>query len=70
MTNSEFKEAAKKHQINYREKNISADYNTYVIWLTDEAGQRGEIFFKGFSIIEAVRQRYPHFYVELYSDML
>lgn len=70
MTNSEFKAAAKRHQINYRVKNISSEYKSYATWLTDEAGQIGKNFFEGFSVIDAVRQRYPNFYVDLYSDML
>jgi hypothetical protein len=70
MTNSEFKKAAKRHQLNYREKNISSDYNTYLTWLTDDAGKSGKNFFDGFSIFHEVQQRYPKFYVDLYSDML
>ncbi|NLM01086.1 MAG: hypothetical protein GX220_06515, partial [Treponema sp.] len=30
MTNSEFKQAAKKHQVSWREQNIRKEYNTYV----------------------------------------
>ena len=70
MTNAEFKQAARRHQVNYREKNIGTDYNTYVTWLTDEAGQKGKNFFDGFGVFEAVQQRYPKFYVDLYSDTL
>jgi hypothetical protein len=70
MTKSEFKKVAKQHQVNYREKNISSDYNTYLTWLTDDAGKSGKNFFDGFSIFHEVQQRYPKFYVDLYSDML
>jgi len=70
MTNSEFKKAAKRHQVNYREQNISSDYNTYVTWLTDDAGKSGKNFFDGFSVFNEVQQRYPKFYVDLYSDTL
>jgi len=70
VNNLEFKKKAKQHQVNYREKHISPDYNTYVTWLTDEAGNGGRNFFDGFGVFEAVQQRYPKFYVDLYSDML
>jgi len=70
MTNSDFKKAAKRHQVNYREQNIGSDYNTYVTWLTDDAGKSGKNFFDGFSIFKEVQQRYPKFYIDLYSDML
>lgn len=70
MTNSDFKKAAKRHQVNYREQNIGSDYNTYVTWLTDDAGKSGKNFFDGFSVFKEVQNRYPKFYVDLYSDML
>ena len=70
MTNTEFKKAAKRHQVKYREQNISHDYNTYVTWLSDKAGKAGKNFYEGFSVFSAVKQRYPNFYVDLYSDML
>jgi hypothetical protein len=70
MTNAEFKRAAKQHQIEYRKKNISSDYNQYVTWLTDADGQKGKNFYTDLGIFEAVKQRYPQFYVDLYSDML
>ena len=70
MTNSEFKKAARQHQVSYRQDNIQNEYNTYVNWLTDEAGKKGNNFYDGFSIFSSVAQRYPNFYVDLYSDML
>lgn len=70
MTNSEFKKAAKRHQVNYREQNIGSDYNTYVTWLPDDAGKSGKNFFDGFLVFDEVQKRYPKFYVDLYSDML
>ncbi|NOX46259.1 MAG: hypothetical protein GXO89_04700 [Chlorobi bacterium] len=70
MTNKEFKQNAKKHQINYREKHISTDYKTYKTWLTDSAGKKGGNFYKRLSVFSIVRQRFPNFYVNLYSDML
>lgn len=70
MTHSAFKKTARQHQIKFRENRISPDYKTYVTWLTDESGKAGKNFFPGFGIFEAVRKRYPKFYVDLYSDML
>lgn len=70
MTNSEFKRAAKRHQVSWRERNIGTDYNTYVTWLTDKDGVEGKNFFDGFGVFKAVRERYPKFYVDLYSDTL
>jgi hypothetical protein len=70
MTNSEFKKAARQHQITYREKYISLEYNRYATWLSDADGQKGRNFYAGLGVFESVRQRYPQFYVDLYSDML
>ncbi|KAA6329307.1 hypothetical protein EZS27_021876 [termite gut metagenome] len=70
MTNSEFKRAAREYQVKYREKYISLDYNQYVTWLTDSDGQKGKNFYPDLGVFEAVQQRYPKFYVDLYSDML
>lgn len=70
MTNAEFKQAAKRHQVSWREKNIGTDYNTYVTWLTDKDGSEGKNFFDGFGIFQAVKERYPKFYIDLYSDTL
>ena len=70
MNNTEFKKAAKRHQINYREQNISTDYKTYETWLTDEFGKEGKNFYNKLSVFSVVQQRYPNFYIDLYSDML
>ncbi len=75
MTNSEFKQAAKKHQVSWREQNIRKEYNTYVTWLTDKDGNEGKNFFDsenelGLGIFQAVKERYPNYYVDLYSDTL
>lgn len=70
MTNSEFKKAARLHQVKYRQDNISPDYNTYETWMPDDAGKSGKNFYTGFSIFSSVQKRYPDFYVDLYSDML
>ncbi|MDR1880029.1 MAG: hypothetical protein LBQ78_03775 [Tannerellaceae bacterium] len=70
MTNSEFKRAARQHQIAYREKYISLENNRYATWLSDADGQKGRNFYVGLGVFESVRQRYPQFYVDLYSDML
>jgi hypothetical protein len=70
MTHSEFKKAAKQHQIEYRKNRISPDYNWHETWLSDADGQKGRNFHAGLGIFESVRQRYPKFYVDLYSDML
>lgn len=65
-----FKKSAKQHQINYRKKNISSNYNKYETWLSDSDAEKGMNFYDGFSIFNEVKERYPNFYVNLYSDML
>ncbi len=70
MTNSQFKKAARQHQVNFRQNNIEKEYNTYVTWLTDESGKKGGNFYDGFSIFSSVAKRYPKFSENLYSDML
>lgn len=70
MNHSQFKKAAKQHQINYKEKNISRKFNTHKTWLTDDDGKAGKNFYDGFAIFKAVEKRYPDFYVNLYSEML
>jgi len=70
MTNSKFKRTAKKHQVSYRKKNISTDFDTYATYLSEVAGKTGKNFYEGFEVFAAVKQRYPNFYTDLYSDML
>lgn len=70
MKNAKFKQAAKQHQVSYRERNINPDYNTYVTWLTDSDGNTGKNFYDKLSVFKEVKNRYPEFYVDLYSDML
>ena len=75
MTNSEFKQAAKKHQVSWPEQNKRKEYNTYVTWLTDKDGNEGKNFFDsenelGLGIFQAVKERYPNYYVDLYCDTL
>ena len=38
--------------------------------MTNESAKAGKNFYDGFSIFESVKQRYPNFYTNLYSDTL
>jgi hypothetical protein len=75
MINSIFKALARKHQINYREKNIDNQYNTYKTWLSKDSSIKGNIFFDGFGIFDIAKQRYPIktsdlLNINVFSDML
>jgi len=76
MTHAEFKKAAEKHQVEYKEKYINKDYRKFSnksvkYWLTDEDGKEGKIYYdKYFDIFKAVRERYPNFDAMRDSNML
>ena len=62
MTNSEFKKAARLHQVKYRQDNISPDYNTYETWMPDDAGKSGKNFYTGFSIFPPYRRNIVEYF--------
>ncbi len=70
MKNSEFKKAARKHQIEYKLKKTGSDYSTYETWLTKSDSDKGKNFYNGFSIFSEVQKRYPKHSINLYSDIL
>jgi hypothetical protein len=78
MNNSLFKTLAKQHQIDYREKYIDNQYNTYKTWLSKDSSINGKNFFDGFGIFDIAKQRYPikdldSLYgkdIDVFSDML
>lgn len=61
MITLSFKELAKRHQIEFREKVLGVGFDEYETILTDEDAQKGLIFFDGFKINEYAQNRYPHF---------
>ena len=59
MEQAIFKNAARTHQIEYREQKIkNISYNKYRTWLTDEDAINGRNFYSGFDIFENVIERY------------
>lgn len=56
-----FKERARRHQVQFREKVLKVGFNEFETILTDDDAQKGLIFFDGFKIHEAAQKRYPHF---------
>lgn len=70
MKHSEFKKAAKIHQIKYREKNINSEKGDFPTYLSDMDAIDGKNFYDGFNIFYVVKRRYSNFNVGLYSDML
>lgn len=79
MKHIEFKNAARRHQIEHREQKIkSVDYNKYQTWLTDEDAKSGKNFFNGLGIFDEAKKYRPIYFsyplsrgrVNLFSDML
>jgi len=59
MDNKGFKQRAREHQIEYKEKNIEKEYNQYKTWLTETSSINGKIFYDGFNIFQFAKNRYP-----------
>ena len=65
----DFKEAASRHQVKYRVRNIGCDYNQKDTWLTDKDSMLGKNFYNGFSIFNMVKKKHP-ISSSIYFDML
>jgi hypothetical protein len=58
MEHAKFKNAARRHQIGFREQKINVLNNKYSTWLTDDDAMTGKNFYCGFEIFENVKDRY------------
>jgi len=67
---SGFLKRARRHQSEFRAKNLDLSFDTYGNYLTKEDGGKGKNFYEGFEIFEAVRNRYKNYNKSLYSNML
>jgi hypothetical protein len=56
-----FKWRAKQHQVKYRENVLKVGYDSFETILTDSDAQSGLIFFDGFRVLDAAKERYPYF---------
>jgi hypothetical protein len=72
MAATGFKERSKRHQIKFREEILQVGYDEYETILNDTDAQKGLIFFDGFKIFEAARERYPHYRLQqaCFANML
>ena len=66
---SGFLKRARWHQSVFRAKHLDLPYDTYGNYLTKEDGEKGENFYKGFGIFDAVK-RYRKYNKPLYSNLL
>lgn len=67
--NSGFLRRARLHQSIFRAKNLNLPFDTYGNYLTKADGEKGENFFNGFGIFEAVK-KYRKYNKPLYSNLL
>lgn len=72
MATLSFKGRAKRHQIKFREEILKAGKGDQEYHLSVADASRGLIFFHGFDILEAARDRYPNFELNkaCYANML